>query len=361
MISWKFKVLTLYFLVGFNDCRTDVPPPGLQQNLGVGDKFASSLHHAADQTTSALTEGRVRNISNSVLPRTRKLPRVPTVTSVPLPQNATALLPQPPPWAQPLPNRSGSVLQVRHGARLRSAQLHSAVIVEDRAAKALVVIINHMRRHLPNTTLFHVFHSPANYALLQSEYAGWIQSGGMRLTNLQTLNITHVTRYSSNWLYLNEEFWQLLYGENILIFQMDSCICSRSRHKLSEFVGRYDFVGGPYANPTRSRHQNGGFSLRVRSKMIEAIRRLKPRWEQHFTNEDIFFSVWAAEAKILRPAPVPVARAFCIDSMFYESPFAVHKIHARLHQFQLAKRPLATLLKNCPEVQMMVRFAAKGK
>ena len=96
-------------------------------------------------------------------------------------------------------------------------------------------------------------------------------------------------------LYLNEAFWEQISGENILLFQCDTCICSRPKIKLADFVGKYDFVGGPYGDQTRSRHQNGGFSLRSRSKMLEAIRKMKPVWEAHFTNEDIFFSDWAAQ------------------------------------------------------------------
>lgn len=95
---------------------------------------------------------------------------------------------------------------------------------------------------------------------------------------------------------------------------VDSCLCSRSRHRLPEFLGRYDFVGGPYARagaeatvggtatgplgtsvgrdwrPERpcplpgsrqnSRHQNGGFSLRARSRMLLAVRLLRPLWDR---------------------------------------------------------------------------------
>ena len=236
------------------------------------------------------------------------------------------------------------------------ADLHTAVIVETRATPALPVVILHMQEHLPNSTNFHVFHSSANLRLLHAKFGDQIRSGRMRLTDLALFNISKLTRYTSNWLYLNVAFWRGIAGENLLHFQCDTCICSKSRHTLAEFVGRYDYVGGPYGNPRRSRHQNGGFSLRSRSKMLEAIRRLKAAWNRNFTNEDIFFSDWAADAGIVRPAPTAVAKTFAVDSLFYDAPFATHKIFARLRQWRKAGRPVDRLLANCPEIQMVLRL-----
>eukprot|EP00667_Euglena_gracilis_P019326 EG_transcript_20706 len=228
----------------------------------------------------------------------------------------------------------------------RIARLDCAVIVEDRRTKVLVLAIQHMLENLPNTTAFHVFHSAANEVLLREAFAPQLRAGGMRLTNLRRFNVTKLSKHASNWLYLSEAFWRSIEGEALLFFQVDSCLCSRSRHRLPEFLGRYDFVGGPYGSRQNSRHQNGGFSLRARSRMLLAVRLLRPLWDRDFVNEDVFFSDWAAQVGIVEPAPVRVARSFCIDSMFYDSPYAVHKVFTRFHQFAKFHKPVATLLQN---------------
>ena len=56
-----------------------------------------------------------------------------------------------------------------------------------------------MQEQLPNGTIFHVFHSKANLRMLQAEFGAQIDGGRMRLTDLQTLNVTQLSRYTSNW------------------------------------------------------------------------------------------------------------------------------------------------------------------
>ena len=63
----------------------------------------------------------------------------------------------------------------------------------------------------------------------------------------------------------------------------------------------------------------------------------------------------------MRPAPTEVARAFCVDTMFHEAPFATHKIYTRMKLFERAQRPTDVLLRNCPEIRMMLKLQSHYK
>jgi hypothetical protein len=66
-------------------------------------------------------------------------------------------------------------------------------------------------------------------------------------------------------------FWELFYGEKILITQEDSCIFTRN---IREFM-HWDYIGAPWPatqNDTPTCVGNGGFSLRTRQCMMDVIR-----------------------------------------------------------------------------------------
>ena len=66
------------------------------------------------------------------------------------------------------------------------------------------------------------------------------------------------------------EFWNLLVGEKILIYQEDTCIF---KHNINDFL-EWDYIGAPWSllqNDTPNCVGNGGFSLRTKQCMIDVI------------------------------------------------------------------------------------------
>jgi hypothetical protein len=69
-------------------------------------------------------------------------------------------------------------------------------------------------------------------------------------------------------------FWELLKGEKILIYQEDSCIFKTN---ILDFIN-WDYIGAPFtkdSNNTSNVVGNGGFSLRTRNIMINVIKTIK--------------------------------------------------------------------------------------
>eukprot|EP00668_Euglena_longa_P014079 GGOE01018049.1.p1 GENE.GGOE01018049.1~~GGOE01018049.1.p1 ORF type:complete len:255 (+),score=69.38 GGOE01018049.1:67-831(+) len=223
--------------------------------------------------------------------------------------------------------------------------LDTAVIVEVRRHPLLVPVVHHMLQHIPNSTIVQVFHGPRNEQTLRSNFREALRVGRVVLTRLNHTNMD-IPMYND--LFYSVDFWEGCIGERIVVFQTDSAVCSLSPYSWADFLDpRWDFIGPPFRLQWKSKHQNGGFSLRRKSKMILALQKLS-RTAAGDLNEDRFFSLYAAKQGIVRPAPLKVARKFAVETLFYASPFAIHKAWA----YQSAKQ-LSELRRCCPELRTL--------
>lgn len=88
------------------------------------------------------------------------------------------------------------------------------------------------------------------------------------------MEIDNINADQHNYLLQQEIFWQQFREEHILIFQTDSYMFRSIPKKYLD----YDFVGAltvnKFSRTPNGYSQNGGFSLRKRSSMIEAIKRV---------------------------------------------------------------------------------------
>ena len=69
------------------------------------------------------------------------------------------------------------------------------------------------------------------------------------------------------------EFWNLLVGEKILIYQEDSCIF---KYNINDFL-EWDYIGAPWPTSHNDNSYlvgNGGFSLRTKQIMIDVINKI---------------------------------------------------------------------------------------
>ncbi|CAF1521101.1 unnamed protein product, partial [Rotaria sordida] len=102
-------------------------------------------------------------------------------------------------------------------------------------------------------------------------------------------------------------------------------MCSNSPHKITDFL-QYDFIGAPWDpswfGPSEHLVGNGGFSLRSRSKIL-ALLSVSP-WHKE-TQEDVWYSLNLHRVNGLI-APVNIAKTFSVETVYYESPLAVHRL-----------------------------------
>lgn len=138
---------------------------------------------------------------------------------------------------------------------------------------------------------------------------------------------------------MTKEFWNLLDGEKILIYQEDSLIF---KNNIQDFMD-YDFIGAPFlktSNDTPNCVGNGGLSLRTKSKMIDVINKcpisyleLGSSTKEYMKNhnlisppEDVYFSKNLQDFNIGDVSDWDNALNFSCESVFNPNSFGCHKI-----------------------------------
>jgi len=136
----------------------------------------------------------------------------------------------------------------------------------------------------------------------------------------------------------SSDFWDLLTGEKILIYQEDSIIFN---HNINDFL-KFDFIGAPFPkkeNDTPNSVGNGGLSLRSKSIMKEIIDTIsvdETTFEDttlsymnltnsYFPPEDVYFSKNMQELKIGKVADWNSAYKFSSERIYNPTSFGGHK------------------------------------
>ncbi|CAF3152298.1 unnamed protein product, partial [Rotaria sp. Silwood2] len=219
-----------------------------------------------------------------------------------------------------------------------------AVLVEFRAVNHLVTIVHNVNHHIPLTWPIQIFHGKDNEAFIRnSTLAPLIASRKIFLTLMKQV----YGKNRTNELLTDPKFWQHVYGEKVLFFQIDSAMCSNSPHKITDFL-QYDYIGAPW-NPSWYQWSkvdlvgNGGFSLRSRSKIL-ALLALHP-YDNNMP-EDVWYSqnLRRVNGSV---APVNIAKTFAVESLYYERPLGVH-------HFPLRCTTRQKLFEACPEAMMVM-------
>jgi hypothetical protein len=207
----------------------------------------------------------------------------------------------------------------------------------------IIAIVHNVNRHIPSSWPIQIFHGKHNEDFIRnSTLAPLIASGKVFLT---LLNETF-DRGGISHLLTNASFWKHVRGEKILFFQIDSVMCSNSRHKVTDFL-QYDYIGAPwdlswYSGDENYLVGNGGFSLRTRSKIL-ALLAFVPHKRR--TPEDVYYAQNMHRVNGLIP-PVEIAKTFAVESMYYDRPLGVHR-YGWSCEFR------AKLAKTCPESMLI--------
>ena len=156
--------------------------------------------------------------------------------------------------------------------------------------------------------------------------------------NIIKIDVNNMTQTEYSKFLTTRDFWNLLRGEKILIYQEDSIIF---KSNILKFID-YDFIGAPFLktmNDTPNSVGNGGLSLRSKSKMIEVINTFSPT-EYHYNSstmdymnyvnlefppEDVYFSKCIQEQSIGIVANWDTAHDFSSETVFNKDSFGAHK------------------------------------
>ena len=208
----------------------------------------------------------------------------------------------------------------------------------------IFTVVHNVRYHLPSSWRIQIFHGEQNDEFIRnSTLDPLIKSGKIILTKLNET----FQRNRTNELLTSLAFWRQVRGEKVLLFQIDSMMCSNSRHKISEFL-QYDYVGAPWDRSWFAFGQeqlvgNGGFSLRTRSKILQLLSQIK----YNFTMPE---DVWYSKNLPLVGGKIPsvdIAKRFAVETVYYDRPLAVHTTILLCHVFR-------AMIDTCPEAKLVI-------
>jgi hypothetical protein len=199
----------------------------------------------------------------------------------------------------------------------------AAVIVETRSTYFLPHVLTNAAYFLQDGWNLYVVHSPINGPFVAECTRPW---------NIRTVavNSSRLSSAQYNKMLMSESFWDIFEEEWVLVFQSDCLFC---RPVAAEFFD-YGYIGAP-CGPGGA-VLNGGFSLRHRPLMMQAIQQCRETVQESV--EDFFFTRAAA----LLGSRVPdfnTACRFSVESFLVDIPVGVHGTD----KFYLPERAVITL------------------
>ena len=128
-----------------------------------------------------------------------------------------------------------------------------ALMVETRKHKALPFVLNNVMSILPDDWGLQIFHGNNNL-----EYLNDLINNDIILKNknifLNKLEIDSITADDSSLeIMLKTKFWDQVVSETVLYFECDTILCSKSKHKVSEFE-KFDYMADGGANHFQYHH-----------------------------------------------------------------------------------------------------------
>lgn len=157
-----------------------------------------------------------------------------------------------------------------------------------------------------------------------------LRTASLERNGFSRLSSSNSSSYSR--LIASTRFWSSLKAEHVLLFQMDSVLCSMSPWTVGDFL-QYDYIGAPWIDRWYGMDiGNGGLSLRKTKTMIRITQDFKFNESE---NEDIYFArgiykLAERDFKIKIP-PVHVAAKFAYEAgkLPRVTSFGVHKTRFR--------------------------------
>jgi len=214
-----------------------------------------------------------------------------------------------------------------------------AVICEPRPLAKLIPVVGIVSILLPFDWTIMIFHSSWNKHLV-TKLARGFPPGKLVLNEnyFGSAQNADANRYLTD-----KRVWEIVPTEKILLFQLDSILCSGSPYNVGDFAS-YDWIGAPWPHLKELGSGNGGLSLRSRTCMLNSIGNFTRR-----DPEDVFYSKSMRQLGC-RVAPIEVAARFSVEGWFLDhAPLGLHKAYRYLSPLDFS-----ILKKSCPEATILL-------
>jgi hypothetical protein len=149
---------------------------------------------------------------------------------------------------------------------IKKQSIYEAVLIEFRILPHLDFLIKNTILHLGSEWSHTIICGPLNYNYMKN-----ICNSISNNINVIQVPFNNLNQTTYSLLLASLQFWDLLHGNKILIYQEDSIIF---KYNINDFLN-WDYIGAPWFptnNDTIKLVGNGGFSLRDKNVMIKTIR-----------------------------------------------------------------------------------------
>lgn len=211
---------------------------------------------------------------------------------------------------------------------------NEAVLIEFRELPHIEFIIRNAIHKLGDLFSYTIVCGNLNYDMIVY-ICGMICGSISHNINIIKLNVGNLTNEEYNKLLYTKDFWNLLKGNKILIYQEDSIIFKKN---IQDFL-KYDYIGAPWK---RNEHTldnlsfgNGGFSLRSRELMLDVLsikdevfsyyEKTNAKITENYPPEDLFFSLGALLLKNNNLPDPQTASEFSSENIVNLDSFAGHR------------------------------------
>lgn len=179
-------------------------------------------------------------------------------------------------------------------------------------------------------------HSPA--------FVRAVQRGQIEIRFLPPATEVTTSQHMSDFLTRPWIWDQVSSAHRVLLFQLDTIICSNSLYTVEAFF-EYDFIGAPI-EPGHGAGYSGGLSLR-NPKLLAAIAKEVDFRQSAEDSEDLWFYAEAVKRGAVLPIQ-RVAQEFSVGPIYHAKPLGYHQPQRWQHE------RMKEILDWCPEVGMLV-------
>lgn len=141
------------------------------------------------------------------------------------------------------------------------------------------LMVNQVLAMIEDDWIVQIFYDPAVKMAREGIAYPGIQRQILRGRVLLTPLPSSMKKIKKNNLLLSSWFWSNIVAENVLLFGGTAALCANTNLEVSNFTGRYDYIGTPWGQ-FNGQGGEGGISLRNRTVMQGIVQRYEREMQE---------------------------------------------------------------------------------
>ena len=217
-------------------------------------------------------------------------------------------------------------------ANKNTAHSKAMVIVEPRAHKHLQRVLENFHKKMKPEWDLYVFYGKSHGEFIKNA-TKQITNTNRRKVFLKPLGTDNLNANQYNQLLQHKDFWDQVNAENILVFQVDTALCGKSKRKMNNFT-KYNYIGCDIGKSigdkgwggNHRRYGVGGLSFRKKSFILKCIK----KQTRKNLPENVAFSNCVHNSH-RKPTSLKNGKNFCSQGTFGKS-VGSHKVNLMMNK-----------------------------